>query len=243
MTQTRHGKFTSAAFFDVDETLITVKGMLRFLEFWYQRLGFNQDRFAQARRELASLAAGGSREVANRAYYRLLAGADAVAVATAGRDWFASEQARGGIFTPPVLAALHEHRDANQMVVLVSGSFPACADPVADSVRADLVVCTRPIVEDGVYTGEVLEPVIGLAKARAIRSVIDGYSLNPARCSAYADHASDLPMLECVGNPVVVGLDPVLLTYADQYRWPWLPGGSSAKDPAQYETVLEREAI
>lgn len=243
MTQIRHGQFTSAAFFDVDETLITVKGMLRFLEFWYQRLGFTEDRFARAGRELARVAAGGSREVANRAYYRLLAGADAAAIAAAGRDWFASEQARGGIFTPSVLAALHEHRAANQMVVLVSGSFPACTDPVADSVRADLAVSTGLIVENGVYTGEVLEPMIGPAKATAIRSVIDEYSLNPARCSAYADHASDLPMLKCVGHPVVVGLDPVLLTNADQYGWLWLPGGISAKDPALHETVLEREAI
>jgi phosphoserine phosphatase len=37
--------------------------------------------------------------------------------------------------------------------------------------------------------------------------------VDPARCWAYGDHPSDLPMLDLVGNPVAVGDDPAVAAH------------------------------
>ena len=42
--------------------------------------------------------------------------------------------------------------------------------------------------------------------------------------SAYGDHAPDLPVLDLVGNPVVVGDGPVLARHACRKGWARLPG-------------------
>jgi phosphoserine phosphatase len=54
--------------------------------------------------------------------------------------------------------------------------------------------------------GLVGEPCIGEAKRAAVRAELRSRpDVDPARCYAYGDHVSDLPMLAEVGNPVVVG--------------------------------------
>ena len=56
------------------------------------------------------------------------------------------------------------------------------------------------------------------------------HGLDPAQGVAYADSASDLPMLEAVGYPVAVNPETRLVTIADKRgwlteSWPKTPGG------------------
>jgi phosphoserine phosphatase len=81
------------------------------------------------------------------------------------------------------------------------------------------VLCTELEVVDGRYTGMVTRPMIGDAKSAAARSLLAERSVPAARCHAYGDHPSDLPLLSMVGDPVVVGDDPVLLEHAGRHRW------------------------
>ena len=75
----------------------------------------------------------------------------------------------------------------------------------------DAILCTRPLTADGRYTGEVETPVIGEGKRAAVRRALDERpDIDPADCYGYGDHVSDLPMLELVGHPVVVGGDSEL---------------------------------
>jgi HAD superfamily hydrolase (TIGR01490 family) len=212
---------TGAAFFDVDETLISVKSMFSFLEYYYRECGYPAEKYAESTRWLGEmLATGMSRAAANLKYYELFAGHDAVRV---GQAWFEAGLAGGALFRPGVRSALDAHRDAGELIVLVSGSFGACLEPIRQHVRAGVLLCTVPEVVAGRYTGRVLTPIIGEAKAAAVRRLMAARSLRPADCHAYGDHASDLPLLEAVADAVVVGDDPVLLEHARLRSWRRLP--------------------
>ncbi|MEU6973543.1 HAD family hydrolase [Kitasatospora aureofaciens] len=203
------------AFSDLDETLIDCKSMFDFLDFYLgDRYGASGvRRAARVRAELAALAAAGTpREQANRAYYRVWAGEREESVRAAGREWFAQRSRSAGFYIAATREALTRHRAAGDPVVLVSGSFPALVEPVARDIGAAHVVCSRPEVRRGVFTGELVgEPVIGEEKRRAVRALLRAYPhVDPADCYGYGDHVSDLPMLTEVGHPVVVG-DPDLV--------------------------------
>lgn len=213
------------AFFDVDETLINVKSMADFLAFYWQWSGEDPSRFARARDEhLGRQAAGTSRAQLNRAFYRNFRGAAEEELHRAGRDWFAAEQARGDLFHPPAVEALWAHRRAGHHIALVSGSFLPCLAPVADVLHADTVLCTAPVVREGVLTGEVGPPVIGPRKAELARRTMGERRADPAGCHAYGDDSSDADLLRAVGRPVVVGEDPVLNACALREGWATLPG-------------------
>ena len=212
------------AFFDVDGTLITVTSIFRFLAFDLAERGHPPSEFDARLAALGALkAAGASREEANRAFFANFAGRPVEELAAVGRRWFDAEHAAGGLFVPSVLARLRAHRAAGEAVVLLSGSFPPCLRPLARLVLADAVLCTEPEVRDGRYTGAVAHPVVGARKAVAARELAWERGVDLADCTAYGDHDSDLPVLELVGHPVVVGDDPVLAAHADRHGWDRLP--------------------
>jgi HAD superfamily hydrolase (TIGR01490 family) len=213
------------AFFDVDETLITSKSMLRLLGLHFEALGRSQ---ADCERALAGLralsASGASRDDVQRAYFRLFAGHDASAVGQLGLRWFHDELARGCLFHQPVLRVLRRHAVIGDLIILVSGSFGACLDPIARYLGADGVLCSRPAVRDGRYTGTIAVPMVGSTKAAAVRAEAAARGIDLAASFAYGDHVSDLPVLSLVGNPVVVGDDRVLAAHAAEKGWARLPG-------------------
>jgi HAD superfamily hydrolase (TIGR01490 family) len=208
------------AFFDVDETLITVKSMFRFLAFYLRAKGRPPQDYKRLAAELQKLSESGvPRAETNRLYYRAYAGNSMSEAHLIGQEWFAAELAAGELFRPEVADALQRHRAGGELTVLVSGSFPPCLEPIAEHVGADQVECTRPVVVDGRYTGDITVPVIGAGKAAAVRRVMAQIGAVPADCTAYGDHVSDLPMLTAVGHPVVVGSDPVLIARAAADGW------------------------
>ncbi|WP_330288881.1 HAD family hydrolase [Streptomyces sp. NBC_00576] len=217
-----------AAFFDVDETLITCKSMMSFLAFHWDREGRDPADLTAARTSLGRrLRSGVPREQVNRDYYRLLRGTREADLEESGRLWFARERVRG-LLHPPVRDALRRHAHAGHLTVLVSGSFAACLAPISRAVGADLLVCTTPEAVGGVLTGEITDrPMLGEAKAEATQRIMASFRLTPEQCFAYGDDASDLPLLSGVGHPVVVGTDPTLTVHARRLHWARLPGPAS----------------
>ncbi|MFE0653430.1 HAD family hydrolase [Streptomyces sp. NPDC059534] len=221
---------TRAAFFDVDETLITCKSMACVLARFWGRGEVAARRLAAARASLqAQIGAGVPREQVNRSFFRFLAGSRLDELEACGQEWY--EKARtGGLVHTPVYDALRRHANAGDLIVLVSGAFSACLDPLAREVGADLVVCTVPEVDSqGLLTGELSGPaMIGEAKAEAARGIMTAFDLAPGDCFAYADDDSDLPLLRAVGHPVLVGDGPVSAPLVETATWSWLPGPAPA---------------
>lgn len=222
---------TSAAFFDVDETLIRVKGMFEFLRFWLAVHGDDGREYdAVARRFRAMAESGVHRSHINRAYYGLFAGVPVVEAEQVGAEWYGRYRDEPEAFVTASLDALAAHDRAGEMVVLVSGSFPPILGPIARDLGAGMMLCTEPTVDaHGCYTGEVDVPMIGENKARAVAQAIADLGLRAAECACYADHVSDLDMLRVVGRPAVVGDDPDLRDHAARHGWPVLSGATGPR--------------
>lgn len=147
----------------------------------------------------------------NRFYYSHYTDESAETITALANDWFTERTtSTRGFYIDSTRRALREHRAAGATLVLVSGSFPPLLEPLAREVGADAILCTRPLIADGRYTGEVDTPVIGEGKRAAVlRQLAARPDVDPLDCYAYGDHVSDLPMLE-LGHPVAVGDDSEL---------------------------------
>lgn len=208
-----------AAFFYVDETLISVKSMFRFLEFYLEFRGEPPGTYQVMRDRLGSLAATAPREEVNRAYYRLYEGEPVERLAAAGRAWLRAELDEPGFLLEGPVAEHAALRAAGVPTFLVSGSFFACLEPIGELLGAGEVHGAPVRVHRGRLTGEIDHPVIGAGKAHVARAVARLRGFDLERCVAYGDHASDLPMLEATGDAVVVGADPELLRHARARGW------------------------
>ncbi len=210
----------AAAFFDVDGTLTNRTTLFRFLRHDMAERGLPEREFTEFREELRAMTlAGAPRGTTNRAFFRSFAGRPVAEVALAGRRWFRAEYATGGLFRASAVAALRGHVRAGHRVALVSGAFSACLDPLAELLGVEHVLCTRPLVHRGRYTGETDTPMLGRQKASAAYEFGRQQGIPPAASHAYGDHVSDIPLLELVGRPVAVGEDPDLRAHADRHGW------------------------
>jgi HAD superfamily hydrolase (TIGR01490 family) len=118
------------------------------------------------------------------------------------------------------LELIAEHRRAGRRVYLVSASPAEVVAPLARHLGVDDAIATRARVDDhGRYTGDVEFYAQGPHKAEAIRAEAARHGIDLARSWAYSDSATDLPMLEAVGHPVVVNPDRELLKAARQRDW------------------------
>jgi HAD superfamily hydrolase (TIGR01490 family) len=123
-------------------------------------------------------------------------------------------------------ALLTEHRGAGQDVVIVSTSGQEMVAPIGSMLGAASVIATRMEIAGGRYTGRFEFYAYGEAKAARMRELAGERGYRLARCYAYSDSITDLPMLELVGHPRVVNPDRHLRRIAVRRGWPILMFGS-----------------
>jgi HAD superfamily hydrolase (TIGR01490 family) len=117
-------------------------------------------------------------------------------------------------------ALMAEHHAAGRDVVLVSASGSEVVEPIGAMLGADEVIATRMVVEDGHFTGDIAYYAYGREKARAIRDLAGQRGYDLAECYAYSDSITDVPMLQVVGHPVAVNPDRGLRREAVVNGWP-----------------------
>lgn len=217
------------AFFDVDETVISLKSMFDFLHFYYQSLypktkanALYQKHFKQ----LKDLAKRGlRREEVNKSYYQLYKGHSFSNVKKIGREWFNFNKNHNlNFYHACVLNEIKKHKQSKAGIVLVSGSFESCLKPIQEDIGADEVLCIQPEEKEDILTGHIIGiQTIGEGKASAIKNFLKEHSYeNTQNCYAYGDHISDLPMLSLVGKPLIYPNCPKLIEHAKKHRWPIL---------------------
>ena len=118
------------------------------------------------------------------------------------------------------LDAIAAHQAAGHEVVLVSASAEAILRPIMHMLEVDGVIATQLEVADGRYTGAIKFYNYGEAKAVALREMaaLRGWDLR--ECWAYSDSITDEPLLRAVGNPVAVNPDRALARIAREESWP-----------------------
>jgi phosphoserine phosphatase len=122
---------------------------------------------------------------------------------------------------PRMLRIAHEHQDAGRPAYIVTAAAQDLADILARVMALDGALGSQlSEVEGGVYTGRPTgEFMYGGGKARAITELAARDGLDLGASYAYSDSESDLPMLECVGHPVVVNPDATLRRIARERGW------------------------
>lgn len=119
-------------------------------------------------------------------------------------------------------ALIAEHQAAGRDVVLVSASGDEMVRPIGALLGVTDVIATRMRVVDGRYSGEVEFYAAGPAKVVGVRELAAERGYDLAQCYAYSDSSSDLPLLEAVGRPSVVNPGRNLRRVAVERSWPVL---------------------
>jgi HAD superfamily hydrolase (TIGR01490 family) len=122
---------------------------------------------------------------------------------------------------PEMLDEVHLHQDQGRPTFLVSAAGNDLVRTLARVLGMDDGIGTRwEVAAGGAYTGRMDGPfVYGAGKVEAMRRFAEDHGIDLATSYAYSDSASDLPMLQAVGNPVAVNPDQPLLEVARQQGW------------------------
>ncbi|MHB8670495.1 MAG: HAD-IB family phosphatase, partial [Acidimicrobiales bacterium] len=119
---------------------------------------------------------------------------------------------------PAGIRRVREHRRMGHRTLLITGAIDFVIEPLRPLF--DDVVCARLGEMGGALTGELEQgPPTGEARALVMAEYAAAEGLSLQESVAYADSASDLPMLEAVGFPVAVNPETKLSAIARKRGW------------------------
>lgn len=122
---------------------------------------------------------------------------------------------------PESMRLIEQHREAGRATYIISASPVELVEPLAKALGMTAGIGTRSKIVDGTYSGELDGPFCyAEGKVEAIADIAARENFDLERCWAYSDSASDLPMLRAVGHPVAVNPDAKLERMAGQEGWP-----------------------
>ncbi len=210
---------TSAAFFDMDRTLLSVDSAMSWTKFLYKRGELPKAMLAKALywSTLYKLAVLDMESVFSRLCLDLQGGSEADMIDKCSQ-WY--QQDVETHVAPAGRVAIEHHRHLGHTVVLATGSTSYAATPVAKAVGIEHVLSSRLEVEAGMFTGRASALCFGRHKVALAERWATGHGIDLSRSYFYSDSYNDLPMLERVGHPVAVNPDARLLRHARQRRWP-----------------------
>jgi alcohol-forming fatty acyl-CoA reductase len=120
---------------------------------------------------------------------------------------------------PAAIRRVREHRALGHRTLLITGALDFVVAPLRP-LFDDVVCASLAPTANGRYTGELTEvPPTGESRAQTMFDYADAEGLSLAESVAYADSASDLPMLEAVGFPVAVNPETRLAAIARKRGW------------------------
>jgi len=126
-------------------------------------------------------------------------------------------------FDAGALEALARHRVGGDHVVVISAALVPVVKAVCDRLGLEEFVGTACEVEDGRYRGRLDGPSPhGDEKPEVAAAYMQRWGALATDCWAYADHGSDIALLQSVGHPVAVNPKPELLKFAREAGWPIL---------------------
>ena len=212
----------SAAFFDVDNTLVCgstsilfgkvafAGGAIKRRDVW--RFAFEQIMFIRRGEKNSKMA-----DIKDRAL-SLTKGHPVKALMDLMPKVYESENKPR--LWPGTVRAVKEHLALGHEVWLITAAPVELAEQIAKDLGATGALGTIVGHKDGVLTGELVgDPLHGKAKRRAAKKLAKERNLSLNRSYAYSDSVNDLPLLTLVGNPVVVNPDKQLKRYADAAGW------------------------
>ena len=214
----------SAAFFDLDKTIISRSSTLAFVPSFYRHGLISRSQAARgAFAQLVFRAAGADHQQMERVKEQ---------VSRVCRGWSVERVTEivtanlAATIAPLVYAEarglLDAHSQAGRDVIIVSTAGQEMVGPIGAMLGASGIIATQMRHAEGRYTGEVEFYAYGEGKAQRIRQLAGERGYDLADCFAYSDSFTDLPMLEVVGHPHAVNPDRLLRRAALSRGWPVL---------------------
>lgn len=209
-----------AAFFDMDRTILNVSsGMLyvRYLvqtgrirardwmriSWWFLWYALGLIDFPQAMMRMLMMSSGEEEEPLREETDAWFA------------EWVAPHITEGAV------QRIDEHRAQGHRLVVLSAATVYVVRPLAEQLNIPDYLCTHLEVEDGRFTGLLVEPVcFGPGKALLAEQFAARNDIDLGQSYFYSDGHEDVPMLESVGHPVVVNPDRRLRRLAKKRGWP-----------------------
>ena len=122
---------------------------------------------------------------------------------------------------PEAIEAVRKHEAQGHVVAIVSGATKFVVRPLARRLGISHMLYTRLEVENGLFTGRVVEPIcFEEGKIYWLQQFIEEQGVDLAKSWFYTDSITDLPLLDLVGHPVATNPDPLLYRTAVRRRWP-----------------------
>jgi HAD superfamily hydrolase (TIGR01490 family) len=214
----------SAAFFDVDNTLMQGASIFHLARGLYRRRFFTTRDLVGAAWKQAYFRFVGVEnpehvEAARNSALGFIAGHTVRELQEVGEQIF--DEAMATRIWPGTRALAQLHLDQGERVWLVTAAPVEIAQIIARKLGLTGAMGTVAEHVDGVYTGQLVgEMLHGPAKAEAVRALAAREGLDLSQCAAYSDSANDLPLLQLVGRPCVINPDARLRHHAKMEGWP-----------------------
>lgn len=213
----------AAAFYDVDGTIISTN-VVDAYAFYARNVPTISGKIGRTAKLVASLPFYAVADKLGRKYFNDLFYQNYRGISE-DRLWILGEELYDKVIRKSVfadmLALIKRSRDEGFRQVLITGAIEQMIKPLAEALEVDAWFANRLEFDGGVATGRLVAPVLaGPEKAAFLRryALENGLDLNA--CRAYADSASDIPMLSSVGRPVAVNPDAGLRATAIAHDWP-----------------------
>ena len=194
----------TAAFFDVDYTLVDGSSSIEFMKylFWkgklplriildavqfYVKYKFNRISYS---------------ELAKRTKLPYIKNKKSKYVKDISQEFF--EKILNKKINKKALNKIKTHMKKRHKIVLATASIDFLIRPLADHLGADFI-STGTEIKDNYYTGKLTESVCyGKTKAKLVNRYANENKIDLTKSYAYSDHISDLEFLKLVGHPYFV---------------------------------------
>jgi HAD superfamily hydrolase (TIGR01490 family) len=125
------------------------------------------------------------------------------------------------LVVPGARGYIEQHRSQGHVLAILSTSPTYVTRPIAETLGIDEVISTQLEVEDGHFTGRLVGPAcVGKGKVHWAEDLGVRMNVDLGQSWFYTDSYTDMPMLERVGNRVIVNPDPRLKRIAKRRGWP-----------------------
>lgn len=128
------------------------------------------------------------------------------------------------MITPAARELIAQHRANGSLCAIITATNSFVTAPIARELNIDHLIATEPEVVDGAFTGGTAgTPCFREGKIERLDAWLAGLNRSRAdfaRSWFYSDSLNDLPLLECVSDPVAVDPDDTLRRIAEERGWP-----------------------
>ncbi|HDX8940943.1 HAD-IB family phosphatase [Klebsiella michiganensis] len=210
----------SAAFFDLDDTLLDMHTMKSFASYLGEEgIVRPEDVIEMLNAVNTAVKEGKKREQTNEIFFKIFRGMKESEYIEFGKKWWKKADKR---FNKPVFNEYLKLKESGAHVVAISGSYSCCVKAISEDIGMTAGYGSEPEIVNSVLTGKVKLPLVGERKKLQLINYLASHPELAGYTLAYGDHSSDFPMLTAVSMANFVKVksyDSEALNYAKSKKW------------------------